>query len=129
LIAFFQRIKITFYYKFSEVHRQRDTNPEPHPEKRHRDDIHHLNITNLLSTIDYPMINKRIASITLIKTYQYQTILAKSPGTHCILIISTEHLPPSSPKQWWFLEELHAVTETQFVHNTAKSLRNRQTLF
>ena len=57
-----------------------------------------LNITILFSTIDYPMIDKRIASITLIENFQYQTILAKSPVTLCIFLIWTEHSPPSSPQ-------------------------------
>ena len=74
-----------------------------------------LNITILFSTIDYPIIDKRIASITLIENSQYQTILAKSPGTLCIFLIWTEHSPPPPPKQCWLLREVHVVTEKFFV--------------
>ena len=98
--------------------------------------ILHYFPVDLLSDLDVSNSNSTEVSITdnvFIFAHplslQKRTILAKSSGTLCIFLIRTEHSPPFSPKQCWFLGELHAVTEKFFVHNNAKCLRNRPTLF
>ena len=49
---------------------------------------------------------------------------------HFANFYSGRHIrPPRPPKQCWFLSEVHAVTEKFFVHNNAKCLRSRPTLY
>ena len=110
----FQTIKFTFYYHFRQVHWQRDNKWVALEKWRHREDLydvkynhrvqHHRlppSITFTIAPIDYfhgfkynhrvqhhqlpPPDRPNTTSIPFIEKFQYQTIVAKRPGTLCTL--------------------------------------------